>query len=257
LTIDPITAKDLDDALSIEHIHETIYEIGVHIADVSYFVQQGSDLDKEALKRGTSTYFVHRVYPMLPKLLCERLCSLNPRVDRLAYSIFFRMDMGSGEVDKSYEPRVERSVIRSCAKWNYELAQKIIMGELTSEDELSDDFKPAGHSFLDVAQDILALHTIAQARRKQRLEAGSLVFNNADFNFTLNPETSFPIRYSESPRMESKQLVEEFMLMANILVAECLYDYCKDKALLRAHADIKENRKAELETFFKAVGLDG
>lgn len=122
LTIDPITAKDLDDALSIEHVKDKIYEIGVHIADVSYFVQQGSDLDKEALKRGTSTYFVHRVYPMLPKLLCERLCSLNPRVDRLAYSIFFRMDLGKGEVDKSFQPVIERSVIRSCAKWNYELA---------------------------------------------------------------------------------------------------------------------------------------
>ena len=166
LTIDPITAKDLDDALSIEHIQDKIYEIGVHIADVSYFVQQGSDLDQEALKRGTSTYFVHKVYPMLPKLLCERLCSLNPRVDRLAYSIFFRMDLGKGEVDKTFEPVIRRSVIRSCAKWNYELAQKIIKGDLTSEDQLQEDFKPAGHSFLDIAQDILTLHTIAQARRK-------------------------------------------------------------------------------------------
>lgn len=90
-TIDPITAKDLDDALSIEQISDDVFEIGVHIADVSYFVQQGTDLDKEAQKRCTSTYFVHRVYPMLPRLLCERLCSLNPKVDRLAYSIFFRL----------------------------------------------------------------------------------------------------------------------------------------------------------------------
>jgi DIS3-like exonuclease 2 len=95
-TIDPITARDLDDALSIEKISDKIYEIGVHIADVSYFVQQGSDLDKEALKRATSTYFVHKVYPMLPRLLCEQLCSLNPNVDRLTYSIFFRMDIGTG-----------------------------------------------------------------------------------------------------------------------------------------------------------------
>jgi DIS3-like exonuclease 2 len=78
-TIDPLTAKDLDDALSIEHIGDgDIYEIGVHIADVSYFVQQGTELDKEAQLRCTSVYFVHRVYPMLPRLLCERLCSLNP-----------------------------------------------------------------------------------------------------------------------------------------------------------------------------------
>jgi exoribonuclease R len=95
-TIDPLTAKDLDDALSITKISEDIYEIGVHIADVSYFVQQGTDLDKEAIKRCTSTYFVHKVYPMLPRLLCERLCSLNPKVDRLAYSIFFKMSRSTG-----------------------------------------------------------------------------------------------------------------------------------------------------------------
>lgn len=90
-TIDPITAKDLDDALSIEKIEEDIYEIGVHIADVSFFVPHGSEVDKAAQLRCTSTYFVHKVYPMLPKLLCEKLCSLNPGVDRLAYSVFFRM----------------------------------------------------------------------------------------------------------------------------------------------------------------------
>jgi len=120
-TIDPLTAKDLDDALSIDQITEHIFEIGVHIADVSYFVQQGSQLDDEALKRCTSTYFVHKVYPMLPRLLCERLCSLNPKVDRLAYSCFFRMDKRTGKLDESFEPRFERTVIRTCAKWNYDL----------------------------------------------------------------------------------------------------------------------------------------
>ena len=118
-TIDPLTAKDLDDALSIDKISDTIYEIGVHIADVSYFVTQGSELDKEAQLRCTSVYFVHRVYPMLPRLLCERLCSLNPSVDRLAYSIFFKMDIRTGEVDRSTLPRIARTVIRSCAKWHY------------------------------------------------------------------------------------------------------------------------------------------
>ena len=96
-TIDPLTAKDLDDALSITKLPDGTFELGVHIADVSYFVQQGTELDKEAIKRCTSTYFVHKVYPMLPRLLCERLCSLNPKVDRLAYSIFFKMN-ADGEV---------------------------------------------------------------------------------------------------------------------------------------------------------------
>jgi exoribonuclease R len=103
-TIDPLTAKDLDDALSIDKITDNIYEIGVHIADVSYFVQQGTELDKEAQLRCTSVYFVHKVYPMLPRLLCERLCSLNPQVDRLSYSIFFRLDINTGELDRSFTP---------------------------------------------------------------------------------------------------------------------------------------------------------
>ena len=111
----------MDDALSIDKVSESVYEIGVHIADVSYFVQQGSELDKEAQQRATSTYFVHRVYPMLPRILCEQLCSLNPKVDRLTYSVFFRMDITRGELVTEFKPVIRRSVIRSCAKWHYQL----------------------------------------------------------------------------------------------------------------------------------------
>lgn len=143
-TIDPLTAKDLDDALSIEKISDSIYEIGVHIADVSYFVMQGTSLDHEAQKRCTSTYFVHKVYPMLPRLLCERLCSLNPQVDRLAYSIFFRMDIQEGVLDETHQPRIQRSVIRSCAKWNYDLVQQILDREIMEEGQLPPDMKPQG-----------------------------------------------------------------------------------------------------------------
>jgi VacB/RNase II family 3'-5' exoribonuclease len=157
-TIDPITAKDLDDALSVEHIEGSIYEIGVHIADVSYFVQQGTDLDREALKRCTSTYFVHRVYPMLPRLLCERLCSLNPKVDRLAYSIFFRMDMQDGSLVTSVPPRIARSVIRSCAKWNYELVQSVLDKEVTSESQLDQRYLPQGQTFDDMVKDCFLLN---------------------------------------------------------------------------------------------------
>lgn len=160
-TIDPITAKDLDDALSIEKISDKIYEIGVHIADVSYFVQQGSDLDKEAQKRCTSTYFVHKVYPMLPRLLCERLCSLNPNVDRLTYSIFYRINISNGQIVKEFTPQIKRSIIRSCAKWNYELAQKIIDNKVTHESQLEERVKPVGHEFVDIAQDILKMNIIA------------------------------------------------------------------------------------------------
>lgn len=119
-TIDPSSAKDIDDALSIESISDTLYEVGVHIADVSYFVEEGSQLDKKAALRGTSIYFVHKVYPMLPKVLSNELCSLNPHVDRLTYSIFFRISRETGLLDKSTPPKIARSVIRSSAKLNYD-----------------------------------------------------------------------------------------------------------------------------------------
>jgi exoribonuclease R len=95
-TIDPTTARDIDDALSIEKIDNFIYKIGVHIADVSFFVKPNTELEREIKRRCTSTYFVHQVYPMLPRLLCERLCSLNPNVERLAYSTFFTIDSRTG-----------------------------------------------------------------------------------------------------------------------------------------------------------------
>jgi len=258
-TIDPITAKDLDDALSVEHLGGEIYQVGVHIADVSYFVQQGTDLDTEAQKRCTSTYLVNKVYPMLPRLLCERLCSLNPKVDRLAYSIFFKMDMSTGELaDRAEEPFIQRSVIRTCAKWNYELVQRILDREVTREDQLAEAEKPIeGQSFEDMVQDCFLMNEIAQRRRARRFENGSVMFLNREFTFTLDPETRYPLSYSESRRMPSKFLVEEFMLLANILVAEFLTKYCKDKALLRAHNDIEQEKKEKLASFFDRIDLKG
>lgn len=94
------------------------------------------------------------------------------------------------------------------------------------------------------------MNMVAQARRKKRFEAGSIEFNNREFNFTLNEATQYPIHYSESPRMQSKQLVEEFMLLANILVAQHLFKHCQDKTLLRAHADIKDQRKENMAKYF-------
>jgi exoribonuclease R len=193
---------------------------------------------------------------MLPHILSEQLCSLNPRVDRLAYSAFFRLDLKTGQLVPEHTPELKRSVIRSCAKWNYDLAQKIIDEKLTSEDQLEDEMKPAdGHSFLDLAQDVLRLDQLAQVRRKKRLNDGSLVFEKEDFNFVLNEETQHPIVYKESPPMRSKELVEEYMLTANVLVAEFLFKHCEDKTLLRAHADIPEHKKANMRQLLSAIGL--
>lgn len=238
-TIDPLTAKDLDDALSIERISENIYEIGVHIADVSYFVQQGTELDKEAQLRLTSVYFTHRVYPMLPRILCERLCSLNPQVDRLSYSVFFRMDIQTGEMDKSFKPDISRTIMRSCAKWNYQLVQDILDKKITDVNQLEEQYRPKEHKFEDMVNDCLLMHEIAQKRRVKRLDNGSIMLSSREFMFKLDKETQMPLSFEESrTRMPSKHLVEEYMLLANILVAEHLFKFCSDKTLLRAHPDL-------------------
>lgn len=109
-TIDPATARDLDDALSVKKIKDDLYEVGVHIADVSYFVQQGTPIDEDAKLRTTSVYLVHKVIPMLPRLLCENLCSLNPGVERLAFSVFFNM-RENGEILWDQNVRFGRSII--------------------------------------------------------------------------------------------------------------------------------------------------
>ncbi len=243
-TIDPITAKDLDDALSIDRISERIYEIGVHIADVSYFVQQGTELDREAQLRCTSVYFVHRVYPMLPRLLCERLCSLNPQVDRLSYSIFYRIDITTGQIDRTFKPKLARTVMRSCAKWNYQLVQDILDKKITREDQLPEQYKPKEQKFEDMVADCFLMHEIAQKRRASRLENGSIVLSNREFMFNLDQQSKLPLNFTESvTRMPSKHLVEEYMLLANILVAEHLFSFCNDKTLLRVHPDLDKEKK--------------
>lgn len=112
-SIDPVTARDLDDALSINDLGNGIYEIGVHIADVSHFVLPNSEVDKEAILRTTSVYLVHKVIPMLPRILCEELCSLNRDVERLAFSVFFKMTSEGEVLWDSF--RAAKSVIKSCA----------------------------------------------------------------------------------------------------------------------------------------------
>mmetsp|Transcript_2600 Transcript_2600/g.4020 ORF Transcript_2600/g.4020 Transcript_2600/m.4020 type:complete len:282 (+) Transcript_2600:1449-2294(+) len=194
---------------------------------------------------------------MLPRLLCERLCSLNPKVDRLAYSCFFRMNIETGSIEKGTKPRFARSVIRSCAKWNYELVQRILDKEVTTVDQLPEEYRPQEQRFEDMVADCFLMNEIAQKRRANRFEHGSVIFQNREFWFKLDQETLMPVQCQEQARIQSKHLVEEYMLMANILVAEYLLEYCKDKTLLRAHNDIDPLKKTELGEFFEKIGLEG
>ena len=197
-TIDPVDAKDFDDALSIRPAGEGLWEIGVHIADVSHYVTEGSIIDKEAFKRATSIYLVDRTIPMLPEHLCNFLCSLRPNEEKLAYSVIFTMNE-KAEV-KKFE--ITRAVIKSDRRFSYEEVQEIIE-------------KGEGEYF----EEISTLNKLAQKMRDKRFASGAIDFQQAQVHFRLDDDGK-PLSVYFSESNESHQLIEEFMLLANRTVAE-------------------------------------
>ncbi|KAL0083385.1 hypothetical protein F4703DRAFT_1953615, partial [Phycomyces blakesleeanus] len=224
-TIDPPTARDLDDAVHIKTLDDGNFEVGVHIADVTYFLRPNTPLDTEAQSRGTSTYLVDRVIPMLPSLLSEKLCSLNPDSDRLAFSVIWKMDP-KGNISDTW---FGRTVIRSCAKLSYGDAQSVIDG-----DGLPSDVQITSHSPTKVQDAIFDFFRLSQKMRKRRYENGALSMFSVKLCFTLNkngdPETA-----EQYDIKEANRLIEEFMLQANISVAEKISESLPDSALLRRH----------------------
>lgn len=197
-TIDPSDAKDFDDALSLRRISDTTFEVGVHIADVTHYVKQGSPIDNEAIERATSVYLVDRCVPMLPERLSNFICSLRPNEEKLCFSAVFEMDM-DGNVQKQW---FGRTVILSQHRFSYEEAQEVIEG---------------GEG--PMANEILTLHEIAQKLRIKRLKAGAINFDRDEVKFKLD-ETGKPLGVFFKVQKESNQLIEEFMLLANLSVAE-------------------------------------
>lgn len=197
-TIDPKDAKDFDDALSIKELKEGVYEIGVHIADVSHYVKEGSVLDKEAYARATSVYLVDRTIPMLPERLSNGVCSLRPDEDKLCFSAIFRMNERAQVLSEWFG----RTVIRSNRRFTYEEAQAIIEGA-------DGDYKT----------EILTLNSLAEKLRMARFNAGALDFDREEVKFNLD-EQGRPIGVYFKRSQEANKLIEEFMLLANKKVAE-------------------------------------
>ncbi len=206
-TIDPRDAKDFDDALSIRPIKKGLWEVGVHIADVSYYVQEGSIIDKEAFKRATSIYLVDRTIPMLPEKLCNNLCSLRQDEEKLTYSVILEMT-DAGVVKRS---RIARTVIRSNRRFAYEEVQAIIEREQQGgKDPLpGDEFK----------QEIMTLDSLAKILRQKRFADGALSFDRVEVRFDID-EKGHPVSVFFKESKDANQLVEEFMLLANRTVAE-------------------------------------
>lgn len=206
-TIDPKDAKDFDDALSLRELKPGLWEVGVHIADVSHYVQEGSIIDKEAEKRATSVYLVDRTIPMLPERLCNFICSLRPDEEKLSYSVIFTMNE-KAEV-KDY--RIRHTVIKSNRRFTYEEAQQIIE---TGEGEYKDE--------------ILTLNKLAQILREKRLSAGAINFDRCEVKFEID-ETGKPLSVYFKISKEANKLIEEFMLLANRTVAEHIGKVPKNK----------------------------
>ena len=204
-TIDPVDAKDFDDALSLQKLKNGNWEIGVHIADVTHYVKKDSILDQEAYNRGTSVYLVDRVVPMLPEKLSNNVCSLRPNEEKLCYSIVFEMDE-NGDI---WDQWIGRTVIKSDKRFSYEEAQALIEG---------------GEG--DLKEEILILNNLAQKIRKRRFKDGAISFERVEVKFNID-ETGKPLGVFFKVNKESNQLIEEFMLLANKHVAAFIGDVKK------------------------------
>lgn len=234
-TIDPVDAKDFDDAISFKRISDDLFEIGVHIADVSYWVREKSSIDKEAKKRGFSIYLVDRTIPMLPEILSNDVCSLNPNEDKLTFSAVFTISKG-GEVKNTW---FGRTIINSDKRFTYEEAQEIIDGKNGP-----------------YAEEIREIMAITRNIRKKRVEAGSLEFSYDEVQVEIDKKGK-PINIYTKKGIESQKLIEELMVLANREVA--LYiggKKSKGLCIYRIHENPDKDSLDNLFSFLKKLGYN-
>lgn len=232
ITIDPETARDFDDAISLKQLNDHQWELGVHIADVTHYLPTDSPMDKEAFKRGNSTYLVGRCIPMLPEKLSNGVCSLRPNEEKLTFSAVFHINE-KGEINYEY---ITRSVIESDRRYSYVEAQERIDGKV--EDEYSDMIKK--------------LHTISKSLRAGRQKGGSVSFESTIRNIILDDDFN-PIDIVTENASEAHSLIEELMLLANRKVAKFIWDQ-KRPSLYRVHDKPEKNNLIELRRFAKMFG---
>ena len=212
-TIDPKDAKDFDDALSIRPAGKGLWEVGVHIADVSHYVKEGSVIDKEATKRATSVYLVDRTIPMLPERLCNFICSLRPDEEKLCYSVIVVLDDDAN----IKQGRIVHTVIKSNRRYAYEEVQDILMGK-------SPTSEPA-----EYADSLKTLDRLAKKLREKRFKGGAVKFDREELHFDIDADGK-PTRAYFKKSTDATQLIEEFMLLANKFVAESIGMKKKPKA---------------------------
>ena len=239
-TIDPETARDFDDALSVAFMPDGNLEIGVHIADASHYLSEGSILDQEAYARSTSVYLVDRASPMLPEILSGDICSLKPLTDRLTFSVVFTFDHHKTKVLQTW---IGKSVIHSNHRFTYEAAQDVL------------DLKQ-GYYLKELGE----LNRLAKLLRTERFKAGSIGFDSPEYKFQLDPVSGRPLALTEKVRIDTHLLVEEFMLLANKAVAEYIFKKEKNQDSIpfvyRVHDLPDLDKLKDLASFSKEIGYD-
>jgi ribonuclease R len=231
-TIDPDDAKDFDDAVSIKKLDSNLYELGIHIADVSHYVKPGSQLDSEAFERGTSVYLANEVIPMLPESLSNNICSLIANQDRLTFSVIVQIT-NSGEVKKY---KITKSVIQNKRRFSYEEVQKIL------NDKKGD--------YYDILNEMLNLSKVLL---KIRIKNGSLDFDTSEVKFKYGKHGE-PVDVIKKVRLDSHRLIEEFMLLANRLVAEHIKSQKIKSFVYRVHDKPEKEKLNELSEFVSKFG---
>ena len=247
-TIDPKDAKDFDDALSFKVLDNGNYEIGVHIADVSHYLQEGTLLDEEAYNRATSVYLVDRVVPMLPEVLSNYACSLRPQEEKYTFSAIFQLNNKAEVVDTWFG----RTVIYSDQRFAYEEAQNIIE---TKSDIIPTEISITGSEYIvpkPIVEATLKLDELAKILRKKRMAAGAISFDKVEVKFHLNNEAE-PVGVYFKQSKDANHLIEEFMLLANRKVAEFIGKQ-KKTFIYRIHDEPNEDKLINLQTVISKFG---
>eukprot|EP00397_Hematodinium_sp_SG-2012_P005624 GEMP01005646.1.p1 GENE.GEMP01005646.1~~GEMP01005646.1.p1 ORF type:complete len:986 (+),score=220.58 GEMP01005646.1:30-2987(+) len=255
-TVDPATAKDLDDAIHIEKVEPHVLEVGVHIADVGHFVKTNTPVDIEAQSRTTSVYMPDRVMPMLPHALCNYLCSLNPNEDKLTFSAFYRINMNDGSMylDGKHKPRFAKTVIRSCCRLNYEEAQEI----LDNHEEMEPLPVSYGYTWQQIIDDMFTLYDVCGKTRNCRFKDGGITLHRTKMVFhTRGTADGVPREYHLESHTPSHWIIEELMLMANKCVARFLATSpLQDLACLRNHRFPDQEKASELTRILHSCNIE-
>jgi ribonuclease R len=249
-TIDPTDAKDFDDALSFKKKENGDFEVGIHIADVSYYVKPGSILDDEAYQRATSVYLVDRVVPMLPEQLSNKVCSLRPNEEKLTFAAIFTLDTNGNVKDQTFG----RTIINSNYRFAYHEAQYIID---TQEATIPAELSLTSKSYTvdkKVKEAILQLNTTAKFLRKKRMESGAISFDKEEVRFTLDKDKQ-PMNVFVKTSKEANKLIEEYMLLANKKVSEFIVkENNKRTFVFRVHDEPNEEKLDQLKNVISGFG---